>query len=315
MGSGKTTLLSRLLAEPDMKNTAVLVNEIGEVGLDHHLLERVDETTVLLDNGCLCCTRREDLAQTLRDLLERESRGIIPPINRVAVETSGLADPSPIPFTILSDPVLRHHYEPGTVISTLDAVNARLHLRDNPESVRQISASDAIVVTKTDLAHSGATDSLLQTVESINPHARILANDSPQTTSALLHRPSPESAASPPDPPTSLSPAAHDPENGVRPVSVAFDEPLDWSAFGVWLSALLYARGEDVLRVKGLLDTSEAGPTSINGVQHVIHPPDHLDRWPQDQRNSRLTFITRNIDHDLLLRSLRAFQPEPRKIS
>lgn len=107
----------------------------------------------------------------------------------------------------------------------------------------------------------------------------------------------------------------HGSESDVRPLSVAFDEPLDWSAFGVWLSALLYARGEDVLRVKGLLDTSEAGPTSINGVQHVIHPPDHLDHWPQDQRNSRLTFITRNIDHDLLLRSLRAFQPEPRKIS
>ena len=116
LGSGKTSLLSRLLREPEMEGTAVLVNEIGEVGLDHHLLERVDETTVLLENGCICCTRREELAQALRDLLERESRGETPPVRRVIVETSGLADPSPIPFTILGDPVLRHHYAPGAVM-------------------------------------------------------------------------------------------------------------------------------------------------------------------------------------------------------
>lgn len=310
LGSGKTTLLSRMLREPGMNGTAVLVNEIGEVGLDHHLLERVDETTVLLENGCICCTRREELAQALRSLLERESRGEIPPVRRVVVETSGLADPSPIPFTILSDPVLRHHYAPGAVVVTADAINGALHLRDNPESVRQIAAADTAFITKTDLVNGDEAGKLRQSLSNINPGVQILQGLSGEAVSAaFLDRAG--AMAEPVDP----LPPEHTSDSGVSTVSLTLEEPLEWTAFGVWLSALLYARGEDILRVKGLIDTGESGPTSINGVQHVIHPPEHLDSWPEGVRDSRLVFIARDIEPDLLLSSLRAFQGLPQRIS
>ncbi len=310
LGSGKTTLLSRLLREPGMDGTAVLVNEIGEVGLDHHLLERVDETTMLLENGCICCTRREELAQALRSLLERESRGETPPVRKVVVETSGLADPTPIPFTILSDPVLRHHYAPGAVIATADAINGALHLRDNPESSRQIAAADTVFITKTDLVNNGEAAKFRQNLSNINPGARILQGLPGEAVSSDLL----DHIGAAPEPVNPLTPE-HTSDSGVSTVSLTLEEPLDWTAFGVWLSALLYARGEDILRVKGLVDTGEAGPTSINGVQHVMHPPEHLDSWPEGVRDSRLVFIVRGIEPDLLLSSLRAFQKLPQRIS
>jgi G3E family GTPase len=151
LGSGKTTLLSRLLAHPDMGETAVIVNELGEVAIDHHLLRRVDERTVLLKSGCVCCSLRGDLADELRDLLGRRERGEIPAFRRVVVETTGLADPAPIVYTLLSEPVVKHHFRLERVIATVDAVNG---LRA-PESVRQVAAADRLVVTKTDLPEAG----------------------------------------------------------------------------------------------------------------------------------------------------------------
>ena len=148
LGSGKTTLLQRLLAHPEMGETAVIVNELGEVAIDHHLLRRVDERTVVLGNGCVCCTLRGDLADELRDLLGRRERGEIPPFRRVVVETTGLADPAPIVYTLLSEPVVKHHFELERVITTVDAV----HGLRGPESLLQAVAADRLVVTKTDLA-------------------------------------------------------------------------------------------------------------------------------------------------------------------
>lgn len=323
LGSGKTTLLSRILKDPALLNTAVLVNEIGEIGLDHHLLERVDETTLLLENGCVCCTRREEFAGALRGLLESQSRGEIPPIERVVVETSGLADPSPIPYTILSDPVLRHHYAPGRVVATADAVNGMLHLRDNPESVAQFAASDTIFITKSDLAGEQNADKLRDRLREINPSARITLSDL-SDTSNIFCQPSltgilPSGSSGAQGLVGGREHDGHAKHGGegadVQTLSLTFDEPLDWTAFGVWLSALLYAHGESVLRVKGLLDTGEAGPVSINGVQHVIHPPEHLERWPAEngagERRSHLVFITRSVDPTAISASLRAFQSLP----
>ena len=150
LGSGKTTLISRLLAHPDMGETAVIVNELGEVAIDHHLLRRVDERTVLLRSGCVCCTLRGDLADELRDLLGRRERGEIPPFRRVVVETTGLADPAPIVYTLLSEPVVRHHYKLETVVATIDAVNGLRH----EESLKQAAIADTLVVTKGDLAET-----------------------------------------------------------------------------------------------------------------------------------------------------------------
>ena len=174
LGSGKTTLLSRVLSAPSLANTAVLVNEFGKVGLDHHLLRRAEEKTVLLENGCVCCTTREDLVDALLELLEEEARGVIPALDRVVVETTGLADPAPILFTVFAHPVLQHHYYVDRVICTVDALNAETYLDRNPESTKQVAAADVVVLTKTDMAKAVVTNVLRSRLGGTNPSASIV---------------------------------------------------------------------------------------------------------------------------------------------
>src|ERR671932_1914381 len=169
LGSGKTTLLSRVLSAPSLTNTAVLVNEFGRVGLDHHLLRRADEKPILLENGCVCCATREDLVGALLELLDEEDRGEIPALSGVVVETTGLADPAPILFTVFSHPVLQHHYYVDLVIVTVDAINGALHLDHNPESTKQVAAADVVVLTKTDVTTTGAVNPLRARLRNINP--------------------------------------------------------------------------------------------------------------------------------------------------
>lgn len=302
LGSGKTTLLSRLLVDPGLKNTAVLVNEFGDVGLDHHLLRRVDERTVLLGGGCVCCATRRDLVDALVGLSSMAEKGEIPALDRIVVETTGLADPAPILYTIFTDSVLQHHFEVDLVLATVDAVNGDLHLDRNPESVKQVAAADKIVVTKTDIARPGTAERLMSRLHSINPSAGIIrsafgdANPGELLGAASARRADTEFPAFEP----------HG-TNGTQTVSLTFDGPVDWAAFGIWLSMLLHSRGEDVLRVKGLLDVGEEGPVILNGVQHIIHPPKHLDEWPDEDRRSRVIFIARGITREEILASLSAF--------
>jgi G3E family GTPase len=305
LGSGKTTLLGRVLMEPAMANTAVLVNEFGEVGLDHHLLRRVDERTVLLGSGCVCCTTREDLVGALLELIDLDQRGEIPGLDRVVVETTGLADPAPILHTVYADPVLQHHFLVDLVLTTLDAVNGALHLDRNPESVKQVAAADKIVVTKTDIAEPASGRDLLSRLSKINPSARIFEAAFGEVDVDELFRPDEVRAHAAPL--AAEIGDAHD-MGDTHSISVTFDGAVDWTAFGIWFSMLLNARGEDVLRVKGLLDVGEAGPVVINGVQHTIHPPEHLDEWPDEDHRSRIVFITKRIHPEELLDSLLAFR-------
>ena len=152
LGSGKTTLLQRLLADPALADTAVLINEFGEIGLDHHLLERIDDTMVLLQSGCLCCTIRGELSAAIKDLHAKRERGLVPRFRRLVVESTGLADPFPILSTVQADPVLRHHFRLGNVITTVDAVNGMAQLARQPECTKQVAVADRLVLTKTDLA-------------------------------------------------------------------------------------------------------------------------------------------------------------------
>ncbi len=295
LGSGKTTLISRLLVHPDMGETAVIVNELGEVAIDHHLLRRVDERTVLLKSGCVCCTLRGDLADELRDLLSRRERGEIPPFRRVVVETTGLADPAPIVYTLLSEPVVRHHYELEGVVATVDAVNG-LH---GPESVKQAAVADTLVVTKVDLAEPAPLEEQLRR---LNPAAEIVeAEHGDVEPGRLFGRPHRD--------PRELDFQAEPPHghDEVRAFALFLDEELDWTAFGIWLTMLQQARGQDVLRVKGLLNVGGEGPLLLNGVQHVVHPPVHLEAWPDEDRRSRIVFIGRAIEKETLESSLRAF--------
>jgi G3E family GTPase len=294
LGSGKTTLLSRLLAHPEMGETAVIVNELGEVAIDHHLLRRVDERTVVLGNGCVCCTLRGDLADELRDLLSRRDRGEIPSFGRVVVETTGLADPTPILYTLLADPVVRHHFELERVITTVDAQ----HGLRGEESLKQAAVADRLVVTKSDLQDATGLSAELRR---LNPGADLLE--------AVLGDLSPDELFAGPerDPHDFVYDDAPAHEGDVRALCLTLGEQIDWTAFGIWLTMLLQARGTDVLRVKGLLNVGAEGPLLINGVQHVVHPPEHLPAWPDDDRRSRIVFIGRGFTRDELERSLRAF--------
>ncbi len=307
LGSGKTTLLARVLSAPSMANTAVLVNEFGEVGLDHHLLRRVDERTVLLGSGCVCCTTREDLVGALLELLDMDQRSEIPRLDRVVIETTGLADPAPILHTIYTDPVLQHHFSVDLVLTTVDAVNGALHLDRNPESVKQVAAADKIIVTKTDIAEPSSVRGLLSRLGTINPSARIFEAPFGEVDVDELFRSGGAGTHAAPASLTTESGAPHD-VGDTYSVAVTFDGAIDWTAFGIWFSMLLNARGEDVLRVKGLLDVGEAGPVVLNGVQHIIHPPEHLGKWPDEDCRSRIIFITKRIHPEELLGSLLAFR-------
>ena len=328
LGSGKTTLLSRVLSAPSLANAAVLVNEFGKVGLDHHLLRRADEKTVLLENGCVCCTTREDLVGALLELLDEEGKGGVPALDRVVVETTGLADPAPILFTVFAHPVIQHHYYVDLVISTVDAVNGKTHLDLNPETLKQVAAADVVVLTKTDIVEPATGETLRLRLRGINPSARIVeAPFGEVDPDELLSSAADWSPAGGIHDAASLrgakgsalvsetlvagggatdESASH--VSRIRSTSLTFGGPVDWAAFGIWFSMLLHARGESVLRVKGLLDVGEAGPVLLNGVQHVVHPPDHLEEWPDEDHRSRIVFVARDIRSEELLASLEAFR-------
>jgi G3E family GTPase len=308
LGSGKTTLLQRLLLDPTLSDTAVLINEFGEIGLDHHLLERIDETMVMLQSGCVCCTIRGELSTAIKDLHSRRERGLLPPFRRLVIESTGLADPFPILSTVRSDPVLRHHFCLGNVITTVDAVNGARQLDAQPESVNQVAVADRLVLTKTDLTTAEAAGELTKRLRRINPGAPLWrAADDDLDAAALLSGEDREARqltagndAVPDD--------YHRHTDDVRTLALNIDEPVDWTRFGVWLTLLLNRHGEALLRVKGILNVADAAtPVAVHAVQHLVHTPRHLDGWPGEDRRSRLVFIARGLDPAVIERSFRAF--------
>jgi G3E family GTPase len=314
LGSGKTTLLQRLLRSPELSDVAVLVNEFGEIGLDHHLLQNVAESTLVLENGCLCCAVRGDLQKALRDLLSRRMRGGVPDFRRVVIETSGLADPAPIAYTLLSEAVLRHHFRLSSIITTVDAVNATAQLDSFPESVKQVAMADRLVVTKADLCDELLLNVLRKRLRGVNSSAQMLQSTEigdglPQLLTDDIYdaagkfREARYWTAEAVDNRT-----LHTHTADVQSFTVVFDRPLDWTAFGVWASMLLHRHGADVLRLKGLLNVDGVPtPVLINGVQHIVHPPSHLEEWPDDDRRSRLIFIVRGLRRAPIERSLAVF--------
>jgi G3E family GTPase len=255
----------------------------------------VDERTVLLPSGCLCCVLRGDLADELRDLLARRDAGEIPGFQRVVVETTGLANPAPIVSTLLSEPLVKHHYRLEAVVTTVDAQHGLRH----DESVAQAAAADRLVVTKGDLADPGPVTARLRR---LNPAAPIVESVFGDVEPSALF-----DGGGARDPRDLAYDDAPEHAHEVRAFCVTFDEPLDWTAFGIWLTMLLQARGADVLRVKGLLDVGADGPIVLNGVQHVVHPPEHLPAWPDDDHRSRLVFIGHGLEQPALEYSLAAF--------
>ena len=317
LGSGKTTLLKALLRAPRLAGTMVLVNELGEVGIDHHLVEHASESTLLLENGCLCCAMRDDLKTALKDLHSRRARGEIPRYERVVVETTGIADPVPIAYTLLAEPVLQHHYRLGNVVTVVDAVNAVAQLDRFETSVKQVALADRLVVSKLDIAGPRALEALRPRLATLNPDAALVAADSPDLDPVELliadihdrQRKSGEVERWM----RSTGDASAGDGHGPHPAAIAaccftFDEAIDWTAFGVWMSMLLHRHGDRVLRMKGLLNVAGVpGPVLVNGVQHLVHPPAHLDRWPDGDRRSRIVVISNGLDRGEIARSLHAF--------
>jgi G3E family GTPase len=306
LGSGKTTLLQRLLDYPELSGTAVLINEFGEIGLDHHLIDRIDANVVLMQSGCLCCTVRGEIADALLNLLSLRTRGEVPWFERVVIETTGLADPYPVLSTIRAHPVLRSHFTAGAVLATLDAVNGQGLLDTRAEALRQIAAADTVILTKTDLADAGAILELASTVAAINPTA-ILARAAEVAADLLLGAGPTTMRALPVSP---LAHTHHGIEGGaIQSFAIVTNEQLDWTMFGVWLTMLLHKHGDRVLRVKGILHIAGVDrPVAVHGVQRLVHPPVHMSGWPDNDRRSRLVFIMHDLDPALVRQSFEVFQ-------
>lgn len=306
LGSGKTTVLNYLLQQIDNSRTAVIVNEFGKAGLDHHLLSVSQEKISLINSGCMCCNSRDDLEEEMKRLLfehERLEKGY----ERIIIETTGLADPAPIAFTILNHPMLRNHFIIDLIMTIVDAENAQLQFEKSPEFVKQISASDHLVITKNDLVTEQTRQQVIENVRTLHPLVEIFDAYKGEVDLNVLEN---NSTGLPLEQTLSQyqTQTMHGVSSEVKSISFFFSSPLNWTAFTLWLSLLLHTHGENVLRVKGLLDVGEDAPINLNGVQHIIHPPIHLDAWPEDVSESFMVFIVRNIDPLLILHSLETFQ-------
>jgi G3E family GTPase len=338
LGAGKTTLLNRLVQDPALHDTVVIINEFGEIGLDHLLVETVDDDMILLSAGCLCCTVRGDLIATLEDLLRKRDNGRITPFRRVIVETTGLADPAPILHAVLYHPYLSMRYAVEGVVTVIDAVNANHTLDAHAEAVRQAAVADRIVVAKTDLTTDPADlERLRQRLRDLNPGAAILSADAPveavvagglfgldgkiadvgnwlkaEAVEAAEHR----SHAHQHGPHHGHTHPHHDVNRhdaSIRAFCLTSARPIRQSALDAFLDFLRSSQGAKLLRVKGLVALAEDPdhPVVIHGVQHVIHVPAILPRWPSDDHRSRVVFIVQDLDREPVEKLWNAFVGNP----
>lgn len=335
LGAGKTTLLNHWMHQPGMAGVAVLVNEFGEVGIDHHLVDAVSDQMLLLDSGCLCCTVQGDLVAAFRKLSDRVARGEIAPITRVVIETTGLADPVPVLYTLMEEPFVCARYLCDTVIAAVSATHGMQQLSQNPECQRQVVAADRLLITKCDQASSAERAQLEDALAALNPQAsrvpvrngvadlsvlmetggvygRADVSHSLQTwlgTEIARHAPTGLFAFSdttPPDIPDEGSYLAargqrSNHSSGVRSFVVTWDHPVAWLGFSLAMGNVLRTFSAHLLRVKGLMRVAgdEEHPRVVQCVQDIAYPPVRLAAWPRDSefadRNSRLVFITRDL--------------------
>ncbi|WP_207478289.1 CobW family GTP-binding protein [Arenibaculum pallidiluteum] len=348
LGAGKTTLLDRLVRHPALSRAAVVINEFGETGLDHLLVATSSENTILLNSGCLCCTVRGDLVDTLRDLFMKRVRGQVPEFDRVVIETTGLADPAPVLHTLMSDPLISARFRLDGVVTLVDAVHGAGQLDRHSESLKQAAVADRIVLSKTDLAEPAEVASLEARLRAINPAAPILrAVRGEIDPELLLNAGLFDPASKTLDVRRWLAAEAyegdghghhehehhghgadgheaghahhdhlerHGREHGhghghdvnrhdahIRAFCLSYEEPFSWDEFAGWIDALTTLRGDDVLRIKGVLNLRETDrPVVVHGVQHVFHPPVRLAAWPDEDRRSRIVFIVRDLGEETI---------------
>jgi G3E family GTPase len=327
LGSGKTTVLNHVLKQPEMAATAVIVNEFGEIALDHLLVERSSEDVVLLNSGCLCCTVRGDIVDTLTNLFVDRVKGKIPFFSRVAIETTGLADPAPILHTMMTDPIVAARYMLDGVVTIADAVNGAATLDRQPEAVKQAAVADRLLLTKTDLAAAAARRDIESRLKILNPSAPIvpvvqgvvdparlfdIGFYNPATKSVDVRRwLRDEAFASGPEHEHGhehLDVNRHD--DRIRAFCIIRERPISWAALSAWLDGLATMRGEDLLRMKAIVALSDRPnqPVVLHGVQHLFHPPVLLPEWPSEDRRTRMVFITRDLPREAIETTLAAFE-------
>lgn len=331
LGAGKTTLLNALLRDPDLADTLVLINEFGEVGLDHLLVERADGDMILMASGCLCCTIRGDMITTLEDLLRRRDNGRITLFRRVLIETTGLADPAPVLHTIMFHPYLMLRYRLEGVITLVDAVNGAATLDAHEESVKQAAVADRIVLSKTDLLTGPEGErelaALKQRLCALNPAARVLdAHAGEARAAALFDTGLYDPASKTPDVERWLNAEAvetaqahhhghhhaHDVNRHdarIRAFCLRSATPLDPRGFDMFLDMLRQFHGPSLLRVKGIVALTEdpERPVVIHGVQHVFHPPVRLAAWPDADHSTRIVFILKDLAPEFVEKLWAAF--------
>lgn len=319
LGSGKTTMLSSLLKKEEMKNTAVIINEFGEIGLDHALIEKSDENILELKSGCICCTIRSDLHDTLLTLAEKMAQGDISPFNKVVIETTGLADPAPIIHTLMTSFDLQRIFKLDGVVTLVDAVNGEATLDSQQESVKQAALAERIILSKTDLADEATQKSLVRRLKAINPAVTIITgNHGDVPVSAIIGLGTYDPYNKSQDVKEWLAAEkyeeshnhSHDHghhhhhdvnrhDKNIRAFTMKSEKPVDIKAFSFFLQLLGGQVDQDLLRVKGIINVEgESRPAVIHGVQHIFHPLQWLDKWPDDDHSTRLVFITRNIEKE-----------------
>lgn len=329
LGAGKTTLLNALLADPALADTGVLINEFGEVGLDHLFVRPVEEGIVMLSSGCLCCTVRGDLVAALEDLLRGRDNDRLPPFSRVVIETTGLADPAPVIHTLMTHPYLGLRYRLDGIVCVVDAVNGDATLDAHAEAVKQAAVADRIVLTKTDLVADAegrtALDALKARLHRLAPAAKIVdAAAGEATADALLGAGLFDAKTRTPDvarwlaaedvaaaqaelDPASLDPNRHD--SRIRAFTLATDAAIPAATLDLFLELLRATHGASLLRMKGIVKLAEEPetPVVLHAVQHVMHPPARLPGWPDDDHRSRLVMIVRDLDPKVIARLFNAF--------
>ncbi|MBD9374890.1 GTP-binding protein [Rhizobium sp. ARZ01] len=347
LGAGKTTLLNRLLKHPDLTDTAVIINEFGEIGIDHLLVERSGDGIIELSDGCLCCTVRGELVDTLADLMDRLQTGRIRALKRVVIETTGLADPAPVLQAVIGNPVIAHSFRLDGVITLVDAVNGLSTLAGHPESIKQAAVADRLVLTKSTLADAGAITSLKRALAELNPRAAIIDGDDPAAIGpALLACGLYDPGSKIADVGRWLSDEAHDDAHhhhshdhdhdhahgkdahfhqhahdvtrhsaSIRSYAIVHDRPIDPMALDMFIDLLRSAHGDKLLRMKAIVALSDnpERPLVLHGVQAVFHPPERLAAWPDpSDRRTRMVLITKDLPEEFVRDLFDAFVGKPR---
>mgnify|MGYP001765387723 CR=1 FL=1 len=330
LGAGKTTLLNHLLTQPEMANTAVLINEFGSVAVDHHLVTKIDEDLMLLDSGCICCTVRGDLTRSLSELFMRSLRREIVPIQRVIIETTGLADPAPVIYTLMEDFFIAERFRTDGVVTVVDSTHILMQLGSHPEPVKQVAMADRLLLSKCDLADAAQLEEVSRTLTRLNPAAmQIRVQRGEVAVASLTHCGLYDPASKAPDVAAWLAGEKvreehrkahghhhhHDVDRHdahVYSFALTFDQPLQWVMFADAVSTLLETMGDRILRIKGLLNVvGDHKPRVIQCVQHVMYPYARIDDWPAqapyNDQKSRLVFIVRDVPQSMIEKAFEMF--------